>query len=281
MLNNISGPGEAMFAVVLLLVCLLVGAVPVVRLIHWWLDGGIEGGLALAALFLYAIAFVGITLLPMELALVLVALVAVSAAAIPVLGRLNEQHENTRLEEYKLQQYSLALEQNPLDAPARLGLAELLYKRGDLDQAIEHMEWTLRQYPGLALRIKPELESWKRERSRIGVEMPVFCHMCRAENPAGAERCSECGAAFGTRMGMLDRLRLEGGPRTVIRAWIVASSALMLGLFAFSLLPPPVAGVVILACVIVGGWLFLRWVGGDLGTVPDEAPAPDVRGRVR
>jgi hypothetical protein len=167
------------------------------------------------------------------------------------------------------QSYVEALERNPMDPVARVAIAETLYKRGETDQAIEQMEWVLQQFPKLSTTKKPRLESWIRERERQRGERPdvTICHICYAENIGPAEHCSSCGAAFGSKRAVREQMEREGGPQRVLRGWIVVATGSLLSVFVLLSLPIEFAAPVLLAVVIVGAWLFLRWVGGDMGVM--------------
>src|SRR5207248_1021029 len=100
---------------------------------------------------------------PSGLKIVLVGVLVISAVLTPVFGQVSDRVQLDRMDDNKVTQYSRVLEQNPMNHAARIALAEALYKRGDLDLAIEHLGWTLQQSPTLSFRIRPQLESWKRE----------------------------------------------------------------------------------------------------------------------
>lgn len=261
--------GAAVLVVYLFAAALIIASIPVVKLIGWWVEGAIEPILALVGILLYIALLGGVIGAPSGLKILILIVLIISAVLTPLFGQISDQAQNARLEAFRVQQYAEALERNPMDAAARIALAEALHKRGELDRAIEHLAWTLQQFPALSLRVWPQLESWKREKERMGRPRPLFCHQCRAENLADATHCSACGAAFGIRRGIEQRVWQEGGPRVVIRGWIVTATVLMLSCFVLLILPIEVAAPVILATCLVGAWLFLRWVGGDMGTVGD------------
>jgi hypothetical protein len=59
---------------------------------------------------------------------------------------------------------------------------------------------------------------------------------------------------------------MAGGPKAVVRTWVLASGSIIAIILFFGFLPIAYAAPLAVATVIVGFWLFLRWVGGDLGT---------------
>ena len=87
------------------------------------------------------------------------------------------------------------------------------------------------------------------------------------ENAPGATMCSQCGAMFGAREGMVQRIYREGGPKLVIRSMVIGNLSLLLAIYLMLTLPAIIAGPIVLAGVLVGAWLFMRWVGGDLGVI--------------
>ncbi len=262
--------GEAMMTVCLIAVGLIIASYPVIKLMGWIAEGGVEPVVAIMGIFLYLCLIASIMGAPNAGKVVLLIIILISAILMPYFGQVSDNAQNRKMEHQAYNNLASTVERDPMNAPARMGLARMLRKRGELDLAIEHMDWTLQQYPRLGYRIKMELDTWKREKERVGVPQPIFCHRCHAENDPNASHCRECEAAFGTRASVLQRVDQEGGPRRVIRGWVVTATVINIVCFALiylpHILPIEVVGVVIIASVIVGAWLFLKWVGGDMGT---------------
>src|SRR5512140_2661568 len=150
---------------VMMAVCLLAGAFiimsyPVVKIIGWWLEGGIEPLHAILAIGLYMALAISVVVAPSGLKIVVLILLLISAVMLPVFGEVSDRVQNKAINDNRIQSYARALEENPMNAAARIALAEELYKRGEREQAEEHMRWTLQQFPGLAGRINPVLETW-------------------------------------------------------------------------------------------------------------------------
>lgn len=255
--------------VYLFVLALIIAAIPVVKLIGWWMDGGADGGLVAVAIFLYVAMLAGVITAPTGFGVFLLLLIVASAIAMPLLGQASDAVQLKQINDSQYRSYAEALERNPMDPVARVAIAEALYKRGETDQAIEQMEWVLQQFPKLAITKKGKLDFWIRERERQRGERPeiVICHKCHAENIGGVENCSSCGAFFGTKKAVREQVRREGGPVRILRVWIVTASASIVAVFVLTLLPIEFAAPVILAIVIVAAWLFLRWVGGDMGVM--------------
>ncbi len=261
--------GEAMMGVFLVVAALIVASVPIYKLMGWWVEGAVEPILAGVGMALYIALIGGVMGAPSAINVVLIVVLVISAALTPIFGQVSDRVQMGRIDDHRLHSYSRALEDDPMNHPARMGLAEALYKKGDLDSAIEHLSWTLEQAPKLSMRIRPQLDSWKREKERIGAPQWIVCHQCYAENMPATERCEKCGAAFGTRAGVQQRVWREGGPKVVIRAWITTSLAIIIACGLFRYLPTIIAGPLIVATLLVGVFLFLKWAGGDMGTVGD------------
>lgn len=267
MFENIQSPGEAIFTVGIALIALLIAAYPMLRLIGWWMDGGAEPILALSAICLYMALVVLAAGAPRPIALLVLVTIILSSLLLPYFGKISEQRQNRRIDDQFIESYSRALQENPMNPAARIGLAEALHKRGDLDQAIEHLSWTLQQFPKLSTLHRGQLDSWVRERERRASAPLIFCHICHAENFSDARFCANCGVAFSSRAAVYEQILREGGPRVVLRGWIVAASLMILSCLFLLYLPIIISGPVILAAVMVGAWLFLRWVGGDIGVM--------------
>jgi hypothetical protein len=253
--------------------CLIVASIPVIKLVGWIVEGAVDpamGGLGIA---MYVALIAGVMGAPSALKIVLIVVLILSACLMPVIGSVSDTVKLKAMENDEIARCSEVLQRDPNNAPARMGLARALYRNGRLEEAIEHADWLLTAFPGLSPRMKPELDTWKRERDRGGVPDIVICHRCHAENAAVMTHCFQCGAAFGTKAGLHQEIWRRGGPAVVVRGWLVTAFVVTLCAFAWTVLPRfvpiPVLGVLTIASVMVGAWLFLRWVGGDLGQVPE------------
>lgn len=269
-LERIHDPGTAIFTVMICLAALLVASFPIIKMIGWWIEGGAEPLQAMLAIFMYLALIAWSMAAPAGIAVLIFLIILFSAIAAPVLGTVSDQAQLRRMDDERLRQYAVALERNPRDPAARMALAEALHKKGEVDQAIEHMTWTLQEFPSLGMRIKPELAMWEREKVRsAGPVSRIYCHECHAENPTETDHCLACGAVFGTRAGIQREVWKAGGPKVVIRGWITVAGTFILALLFLSIIPVEFAAPLILATCIVAAWLFLRWLGGNMGTAGD------------
>ena len=266
-LNRIQDPGHAVLTVGLVVVALIVSAFPVLKLIGWWMDGGAEPGLAILSIFMYFVLIAMMMAAPAWLAVLLFVLICSSALLAPVMGKVSDKRQHRQIDDVRVQGWAAILERDPGNHAARIALAEVLRKRGELDLAIQHLSWIIQKSPQMALRVRPQMDAWIREKDRIGAPKPIICHECHGENPHWVTACEMCGAQFGTRAGMAHGIRLAGGPKAVIRTWLIAAGSIIAVVLFFGFLPIEFAAPLAVATVIVGFWLFLRWVGGDLGTV--------------
>jgi hypothetical protein len=267
------GAGEVILLVSLGVGALVIATIPVIKLIGWAIDGGVDPWAAGFGVFLYVCLIAGVMGAPGPLKIFLLAFLVLGAVLTPVLGKASDDVQLARMSSDKFNQLGAILERDPENAPIRIEFARMLRKQGELDRAIEHLQWVLQRYPKLNFQVKAELDTWLRERDRRGVPQPIFCHRCSAENLWNATHCESCAAAFGTRAGMVQKMHYEGGPKRVIRGWIVTASVVNLSVFALiflpRVLPIEIVGVLVISTVLVGAWLFMRWVGGDMGTVGD------------
>jgi len=266
-LDRIQDPAQAPIAVGMVTFALIVATFPVLKMIGWWMDGGAEPGIAMVSIFMYFVLIAMMTASPAWLAVLIFVLICASALLAPVMGKVSDKRQHRQIDDIRVQGWAAILERDPGNHAARIALAEVLRKRGDYDLAVQHMEWIIRQSPQMSLRVRPQMDAWIREKQRIGAPKPIICHECHAENPSWVTECETCGAQFGTRAGMAHGIRLAGGPKAVIRTWIVASGSIIAVILFFGFLPIEYATPLAVATLMVGFWLFLRWVGGDLGTV--------------
>ena len=263
---------DALGGALLVGLALVLASFPVIRLLNWWSDGSVEGSHAILAGFFYLALVAAMFGSPTIVRALILLLIAGSAIAMPAIARSTDRAANRAMDDERLAGYVRALEANPDDPGARLAVADELAKRGDFAQAIEHGEWVLRQHPRLSSTVRLRVEDWKRQIELSALPALTYCHHCHAENRADATECSSCGAAFGTTAGVLQRIAQEGGPKAVLRGWLVLAGTLTFISFFLMLLPGLpilISGPVIVAAVIVAAWIFLRWVGGDLGQPAD------------
>lgn len=262
-----------MFGVILIPLGLVIAAYPLLQIIRWWIDGEIEPGVAVGAIFLYIVLIASVMAGPSPLKLAVLVVLILSTLAMPAMTAIVASRQNQRMEDDRVRAFTTVLERNPMDAVARVALAEELARRERIDEAIEQMEWVLQRFPRLQGSHGYQLESWRRARDRRGMPEPIFCHMCNAENPGDAVLCATCGAMFGTKTGMVQKVWRDGGPRRVLRAWLVTSGALTSAAFLLTVaphfLPIEVIGILVIATVLVAAFLFLRWVGGEIGVAED------------
>jgi hypothetical protein len=243
--------------------------IPIHQLIVWWSEAVIDGGVLIGGVLASLLMLGMIVAAPQELRIVALAVVILASVVMPLIGRTNAEADTRQIHDERLDAYIAGLEANPLDPAARIALADELKHRGRLDEAIEHLEWVLQQFPRLHPTVQPRLEALRREKARPDQLPVIFCHECRAENPLGTQRCTECGAAFTFGPAFLEGLRIAGGPLAVVRAWVVLGIIAPLIVFALLEMPTIIAAPIILALLIATAWLFLRWVGGDIGKPAD------------
>jgi hypothetical protein len=247
---------------------LIIASIPVIKMIGWWMEGGAEPFLAILSIFMYFVLIAMMMAAPAWLAALIFGLICLSAIAAPLMGKVSDKRQHKQIDDVRVQGWSAILERDPMNHAARIALAEVLRKRGDIDLAVQHMEWIIAQSPKMALRVRPQMDVWLREKARQTAPKPIICHECHAENPHWVTACDTCGAQFGTRAGMAHGIRLAGGPKAVVRMWVVASGSIIAVILFFGFLPIEYAAPLAVATLMVGVWLFLRWVGGDMGTVP-------------
>lgn len=259
--------------VYLIALCLVIASIPIIKLAGWIVEGSIDTGPGLLGIFMYIALIAGVMGSPDALKVILILVLIASSLLMPFIGSVADTAKLKAMEVDEVARSSQILEKDPNNAPARIALAKGLHKQGRLDEAIEQADWVMQAFPGLSGRLRPEVDSWKRERDRGGTLDIIICHRCHSENPAVAARCMDCGAAFGTRSGLSQEIWRQGGPKMILRGWLVTAGVVTLCAFAWTILPRfvpiPVLGVLTIASVLVGAVLFLRWVGGDLGQVTD------------
>ena len=244
---------------------LIMSAVPLIQLTRLWIDGGIDPFVGLVTLCLYIVMLIAMVTAPPPLNILVFIIMLITAIGSPWFRQVCENRENSQINEKELDQLICALADDPMNGAVRISLAKRLYSMGRLEAAIEQMEWLLNEFPGMSGRFRPQLETWRREKARQGKLSFLICHQCNAENNPQATECEVCGVSFGMRSGILQRIHSEGGALFVIRGWLITVFTVIVITCLFLFLPIIYSAPLLLAAITVSAYLFLRWVGSDLG----------------
>src|SRR4051812_8421517 len=123
--------GEVMMSVIMITGGLIISAYPIIKLIGWMADGGVEPIFAISGIFLYLCLVVSIMGAPSAGKVVILLILIVSAILMPLLGKVTEDVQNRQIVDGAFKNLAAAVDQDPMNAPARLELARMLRKRGE------------------------------------------------------------------------------------------------------------------------------------------------------
>src|SRR2546421_713921 len=146
-LDRIHDPAQGVLTVGLVTMGLVVASLPVLKMVGWWLDGGAEPWAAMLSIFMYFVLIAMMMAAPAWLALLLFVLICSSAVAAPLMGNVSDKKQHRQIDDVRVQGWAGILERDPMNHAARIALAEVLHKRGEIDLAVQHMEWIIRQSP--------------------------------------------------------------------------------------------------------------------------------------
>lgn len=237
------GIGSAILHVSVMVLCLMVAAYPVYRLLALWFDRAISTAEAIIYITLLVFLVVGImATLGSPLGYVLIAAFVASCVGVPVLNRLADQASLRRMEDQDITEFRMTLVHQPGNKYAHERLARIYWRRRQYDEALTHVEAVLKEDPKEpTFRVLKERLETDRRRA---ITKAKVCPKCFVENPPDAAACLECGFAF-TDPGDLVRMLLGDNGQQALR-W----AGLSFGLLGLILLLAHVA-------VLAAGLLFL------------------------
>ena len=147
-------------------------------------------------------------------------------------------------------------DQDPGNIGARVIIAKSLYQLGRVDAAIEHMQAAMElEGARYFAQEKSLLEIWQDERDARKGGGEVICPKCGTRNRRGARVCRKCENWLRASDEALDWLR-QGGMKTILRGWLVASVCVTLIVFGLSFL----SGKGMLVLGLISAAIFLIWV---------------------
>jgi len=158
----------------------------------------------------------------------------------------------------KLDQYMRAIEFDPGNLAARQFLADTLYGRGKLDQAIDELRVAVDMGSGFESEYK--LKKWERERYLRDTPNAI-CRWCGTEHPPKTRSCEKCGAELPYH-GPFTRW-LSGGRTDRARYYLILVAGVALIWVSLAVLPLQFAFIPLGLCILaLWGWSLLssaRW----------------------
>jgi ribosomal protein L40E len=240
-----------------LVICLLLMAYPVVRLVGVF----IERAISLAELLIALIVLVGlmgglVQAWGTSWAWLFAGAFLSVCTGVPVLNRMAEKRLQKRMDSEDFRICLRVLQLDPKNPAAHSRLGDIHLAHGRLDEAIAAYE------QATALAPTDDREKWKLNRAieakRRSVVHSAFCPRCDAENAPTATHCRKCGTVLSGVREMWGHVR-SGLGLDMLKWTALASGGAML--FALVLADVPVTVIVVCGLVLVGtgmSYLYLR-----------------------
>jgi hypothetical protein len=245
--------GKTIIGVCFFVLGSIICSIPVMKLIHLWMDNSIEPLLAICVIVSYFGLLSMIIVSPGFLQIILLILIVISSIALHQITSAWDQRACKKMENDQYDNYVKQLDADPQNPIAREEVAKILYKRGKKDEAIEQMEWLLATFPSLAMRYRPQIDYWKHSLNDQSVHGHIFCDKCHAENPYNASYCMECGAPFGFLSGVLNNLNEDSFLPALVKCWIIVAGFVIISILCFHFMPFILAFIAFIILAVISG----------------------------
>lgn len=229
--------GPAIFQGAFLAFCLVLMALPAVRVVGMYLEQQISG----FELLLYCSVLFGFVIGIVKtwgsstswlLGLMYVAL----CALYPIWEQVINKRTLRRLDDEEIERCEKALVFDPKNASAMAKLGDIYYGRGDLERAIDYYERSLELWKDS--RVKLRLQHAV-QRKRLAETGNIICYKCGTESPKGMVLCPQCGTRISGGTDIMEYFASYKGKRTL--GWAIGV-CLLLGLgLTFIPAAPPIA----------------------------------------
>lgn len=176
--------------------------------------------------------------------------------------RARESRDVREWRDEEIARYESALERDPNNASFHALLAEKLVEAGRREEAIHEFRTAIGLSPHSPQTVQWKTHLRKTLETQAGRDTFNFtvCDNCEADMPVGTRVCTRCGNVM--RMGFLEWVAKPENYRSIARQAAVPICIAIILFTVFSALSLEWKACVICACVIVGGWSFLRFLGG-------------------
>ena len=237
---------------------LALGAGVLTVLRFWLVEGMLDGTIAVCALggLLLGSAFVLKTASPLLIAVWLVFVIA-ATIGIPALAARGEKSALFQMHEEDIAKYRRALEVNPRNSAAWREIGEVYMKMNRYDDALEAYKEAIKINPPDVQKIRRRLNQALEYRAGLPNAQTVICDECKEETPK-AKTCLHCGAPIETNL--LEWLFARENIRDILKPTVIIVAGIIATFAVFSTLPLEVKVVLIIASMIVGGFLLWRTV---------------------
>lgn len=255
-----SGQGGAFFTALSWLFIALMVAVPAMTILRATI---VDGTLSLPLGFSLLVGLImgsGMMLRGGGTVLTLVAglLLLLGCGALPLVSLYADKSGRKQLHNDDIERLESAIAFDPDNAGAHAGLGEKLAELKRIDEAIHEYRMAIRLLPaGL------QTKRWKSDLRTLldaqnGIDRYDFqvCRSCHHDMPRNAKTCPQCGEIQNMNFFQWSSKRENLLPS--LREAALVTVAMFLVLSALMVLPLEVAGSLVMASILVGGWFLLQ-----------------------
>jgi ribosomal protein L40E len=224
-------------------VCTDIAGILLHGILGWYVDGTI-GGFECA---LMAGVFLGMVLCIFTLQILPAVLLLAALIFLLILPKIRGRRMVTALHDEQIERFRLAIESDPENLAARGRLAETLYKKGRLDEAIAEYSDLVKRSPQSreeAYRLN-QLVQEKEERKAP----PIICPSCGHSNPPDRTHCCNCENNLRIA-GELKKWLVRGGLRRIAITWAIVMAVIAVVMSALSMLPV-VGRILVIALILL------------------------------
>ena len=211
-------------------------------ILGWYVDGTIGG----FECTLMAGVYIGMVLSIITLNILPAVLLLAVLIFLLALPKIRGRRMITALHDEQIERFRLAIESDPGNFAARGRLAETLYKKGRLDEAIAEYSELIKRSPESreeAYRLNQLVEE-KEERKTP----PIICPSCGHSNPPDRTHCYTCENNLRIT-SELKKWLVRGGLKQIAITWAIVMAVIAVVMSALSVLP--VLGRVFVAALIL------------------------------
>ena len=240
----------------------IVVAVPVLAIIHWWTAGRIDSLPAFLLLLAAGLLGFGLFLSPAPWMRWLAAsLLAVGTLAVIYVWLSEDVFGNRALDRRNADEYGVMVLQNPQNIAARVELAKSLHRMRRYDEAIRHLEFAigLAHDPASVSEERRLLAVWQNDYRRTNKGL-IVCPLCGvADIDPTPGRCPACGGTLSNAVRVVGWV--ESGRAVKIFIALAGGFAIAtLGVAVRFVAPGELGAFLMLAGILAGAiFIFARW----------------------
>ena len=236
--------GSVIFGVFAVTFFGIIGGFILHKILSLYIEGAI-GGLECVVI---GGAYVGLILAIVTLNLIVAVPVAIGFACLLVYSFTQDRRIIRKLYDEQIVRFREALASDPKNLAARGRLAETLYKKHHLDEAIAEMSIVVQQSPESkheAYLLREYIEELDRRKAP-----PIVCPSCGFSNSPDRTHCYNCEGSLKAKTEMMKWLA-GGALKQIAIAWAITMAAIVIVVLALGALPIMIRIAVIALILII------------------------------